>query len=390
MFNALWGAKWSATGAPVPKPESLLSKAAKTAVPKLLQVDTGKARSAGLRSLGKQILQMGRFWPKVDWRQFALMHNASIITETTFEGGFIGVNIQAWLTLLNLWKKGEGKFFSVDLSDKQVEALTCLLEDFEYIRTRLPPLSLDPLGQSDVEKYASQLQKAIASRLHQKKVLYLPLGYRHGIGNEGHAIPCKLELNSDASITISLLNLGAGSGEHPVLNYTTSQEKVSIRSYPIKVEKDVFWGEMGFTALCHMVRYMSDPAHVDQSHYVGEDVYDVFKTLGKVIPQFACPHPEYLKAKSQRYPSCTEKGVKNVVHDGAIDLDIGPKVSKKLFLNVYFCSLIAGYHSYLGDPSEIRRTLLKNGAEEMGVTLEKLKGEITKKDTLRRPRSLWK
>ena len=186
--------------------------------------------------------------------------------------------------------------------------MTGALEDFEYMRLLLPPLSSTPLDKNEVEKYASQLQKALAA--YTKKTLYLPFGYRHGIGNEGHAIPCKLELNGDGSVIISLLNLGAGSGEHPVLNYTTSQEKVSIRSYPIKVEKEVFWGEMGFAALCHMVRYMSDPAHVDQSHYEGADIYDVFKALGKVIPKFDCPHPEYLEAKSQRYPSCTEKGVK--------------------------------------------------------------------------------
>ena len=122
MFSSfLWGSKSNVAGTPAPitPPESILSKVAKAGVPKLLQANTGKARSGGLRSLGKQILQMGKHWPKVDWRQFALMHSASIITETTFEGGFIGVNTKAWLTILNLWKKGRvNSFLSISLMNR--------------------------------------------------------------------------------------------------------------------------------------------------------------------------------------------------------------------------------------------------------------------------------
>lgn len=362
--------------------ESFVTMTAKLAIPKLMSADHGKHRSTELRTLGKHILSRGNQWPQVGWRQFALMHNSSIIGKTSFEGGAISESIIAWKVIFDTWQSArERPYFNQNLSPMQVKAVCLVLEDMSYFCKLLPPLCLEPMDAADIKRHAEAFLRALKKRLNQANAVYLPFGYRHGISNEGHAIPCKFQLNEEGDIIISPLNLGEGSSQHPVLNYTTSQEKISFRFYPIKVRGEVFWGKMGLNAFCHMMRYQSDPPHPSHLPYQGEDIYDIFQTLGTVIPDLG-KTPEQLEAKGQRAPSCTEKGIKNVVHDVLLDHQVSPQECRKVFLNVYFCSLIAGYQTYIDKPTYVGRHLLKNAAEEMGITLEKLKETITQEEYL--------
>ena len=376
IFNSL---SRFALGEKQQKP-SLLSEASEGVIPAMLEIEKGASRELCLQETAEKILALGSSFPKVDWRQFALMHNASIIRKTNFEGGDIGRSISVWQSYFKMWQKGEGFLFSFPLSSATLAKVLKALKDLEHFRSFLPPMALEPLQASVVENYAKRVQKELYTRLQSQKSVYLPLGYRHGISNEGHAIPVKIEWQKDG-ILIYPLNLGDGSSDHALLNYTTSQEKISFRFYPIKVPHSVFWGKAGLAAFCHIIRYEADPPHPDHTHYSGKDIYDIFQTLGRIIPNLG-EHPELFEEKGQYSGTCSETGVENVVHDVLVDCGVEQKVTRTLFLSLRLSTLMAGYIDYVKSPERLHRYFLRNAAEEFGVALELSKEIISEEEYL--------
>ena len=200
-----------------------------------------EARDQELSAFAKKVLELGKKWPSIDWRQFALMHNSSILHGSEFEGGSIKFSLSAWRQIFQQWKQREGLFFSMDLSDKVIGQIGGILDDVELFHSLLPPLAFTALSGDEVRGYAKKIQENLKLRLKAQGTVYLPLGYRHGVSNEGHAIPCKCVWEKEG-VAIYPLNLGAGSGSHPLLNFTTTQEKIAFRTFPIRVSHDRFWG----------------------------------------------------------------------------------------------------------------------------------------------------
>jgi hypothetical protein len=101
--------------------ESFLTEIAKNAMPQIMNLDSGKKRSSTFRSFGRKILESGKKYRNVNWRQFALMHNSSIIRETSFAGGEITASIDAWKEIFDMWENGDGLYFSFNLSQQQLK-----------------------------------------------------------------------------------------------------------------------------------------------------------------------------------------------------------------------------------------------------------------------------
>lgn len=341
----------------------------------LQKIESHKARKQALCHLGQKILANGEKWRAVNWRQYALMHNASLIRYTDLEGGEVGISVEAWKFFFTTLSKGEGHFFSLNLNKKQYKAIFSALDDLAYFHNLLPKSGVKALTESEILILGQSFQKAIKSRLQKQGVVYLPLGYRHGVSNEGHAITCKVELHDNGYVTFHPLNLGNGSENHPVLNYTETQEKISFRHYPFEVPPDRMWGKVGLAALCHLMRYMADPPHPRHDHYEGEDLLEIFYILGELVPSLG-ERAEMFEAKSQRAGNCSEKAVHNVVHDVVIETDLSQVEIKRLFLNIKMLSNVAGYHSHLQNPSEKSRFLLRNSTEEFGIALQKFKPHL--------------
>lgn len=363
------------------KHKSILTTASEGSVASLLDAETGRSRRVQQSLLARKILALGKEWPEVNWRQFALMHSPYIIRKTTFEGGEIGVSINAWQSIFREWRRQNKPFFDCNLTPKQMDAVYEILQDVGDFQSLLPLFLPDqPLSETEIIKLSSAFLSLLKQKLKKKKCIYLPLGYRHGIANEGHAISCKV-VQKNGYVEISPLNLGNGSEPHPVLDFTPSQDQVSMRFFPFRVPNERLWGEAGHTAFCHILRYSVDPPHPEHTHYQGSDLYDILFTLGEINPDLGS-EPENLQASSQPSGICPELAIKNIVYDMLLDQGFLPIDIQKMLLNMYLFSLIAGFHSYRRNPTADSCQLLKNAAEGFGLALKKLQTTITEEEYL--------
>ncbi|NGX60689.1 MAG: hypothetical protein K940chlam9_00156 [Chlamydiae bacterium] len=349
-------------------------------------------RDQQLLKFGKSLLKECRGWGAVEWRQFALMHDASIIGDTKYEGGEIGISLEAWRAIFSLWKKGKGHFLAPKITLKQTDLVLETLattRHFQGLRPWIGPTLMNlpklpswfregEISRGHLEDLSKTFLRTIQKELERKGQVYLPLGYRHGVASDGHVLICKI-VQREGFITIHLLNQGDGVSDHPPVSFTTTQERISYSYYPIKIEDKVFFGEMGEVLFCHLLRYVTDAPHPQIRNYHARDLYDLFKVLGEVIPDLG-RNPERFAVNPQSTGNCSEKGVKNIVRDLLLDAGLSLEELQVIFCNAHLCSLVMGYHSYLGDSREVTRVLLQNAARESGFLFQKLKGTLSKEE----------
>ena len=220
-------------------------------------------------------------------------------------------------------------------------------------------------------------------RLKTTGFAYLPLGYRHGVNNQGHEITIKFEQKKH-SVHVAIINLGDGCELNPLLDMTPSQEKLSYRYFPIEISNSVFKGEKGIVSLCHLVRYRTDPPSPRCWAYTGSDTYDIFLTLGKPILDLGEDPEKYIAKVKQRSGKCADKGVKCAVSDLLVER--APYLSradkKKVILNLHFRSLMRGYHTYMRKPTRETREQLRNAAETFGRHVDKLYHDLNETEIL--------
>lgn len=386
FFGKIFGWSDAAPAASIPSPPKIaekrgdLHRIACALMPSLSQIPDVKGRSHALRLFGLKILKEGKSWPRVNWRQFALMHNESLIRDTGWEGGDIRDSILLWRSFMGLWMQGGGCLLPIRLSTQDLKYIDEVLSDLYNFCELMPPQLDKPLNQSILSDRAHLMLQALSTTLKKKKSAYLPLGYRGGITQEGHAIPCKVTSRvSDGQVLIQPLNLGNGAQRHAVLDYTTTQELIALRHFPVQVPTPIFWGEMGHAALCHLLRLHTDPPSPAHAPIQGDDLYDILCTLGTVVADLGT-QPRRLEAKLQTAGVCSEKGVRNVVHDILLDLGVPSQDMHFFFLNMTLCSLVSGYHTLVANPTHENSILVVHAAEGLGITVKELKQDLSSEE----------
>ncbi len=207
--------------------------------------------------------------------------------------------------------------------------------------------------------------------------------------NPGHAIPCKITEEEDV-VVLTLFNLGNGSDAHPILNYTLNQEKMSYCFLPIRIKKELFYGDLGKAAFCYLLRYLAD-APPNDSSYDGNDIYDIFCQFflygnAAVDPSLGSDLKKY-EADGQISGNCTEVAVRNIIQDILIDHNISKLDREKYFLNRDFCALIAVHQAIASCDSyhPAAPQLLHEAAKFFGATVLSFYGrkEISEQELVR-------
>jgi hypothetical protein len=354
---------------------NFLNKTCKVAFRSLARSDH-KGRKSVRKALAEDILQRGKTWKnQVNWRQFALMHCPGIIRETSLEGGQVEASVKASLEFTKLCLAKEGLFFSVD----DVPEVTFLdlhktLGHFNDLLIFRPEHSDQPTKASLIEKNVIGFLETIKDFLPDSpNGIYLPLGYRHGTKNQGHAIACKIQEKNE-EVIISIFNLGNGSEPHPVLDYTLNQKKTSFSFFPIAIPKKIFFSDVGKMAFCQIFRYLADAPMQHEEGYDGHDLYDIFFQFlyfpgtGRILK---LPKQEEYESDSQISGNCAEIAVKCVMEDMLIQHGVSKIDRRKIALNKEFCSLIAAYHAFVENPSchPSARELLMDAAKSFGAEI---------------------
>ncbi len=340
---------------------SLLERIGKGTLSSLTLLPHYQERLKELEVLGKKVLELGGKFGSIDWRQFGLLNNSKLIKDTKLEGGNFFTSLQAAIQFLEDYETGSASFFALEENtDSILKDLKAALKNmlvFDALHMHLIPL----------ESRAAIYLKHIQSQLANFKTIFLPLGYRHGVGNEGHALACRVEQDK-THVIVSFFNTGNGSDSHPVINYTETSEKVSYVFYPIYISKDLFFGEVGHAAICHLIRYMVDPPRPELASYQGSDIYDIFLMLGEVKPDLG-PNVENTQANSQFSGDCPEKAIGHIIHDFLVE-KLSFQDVQKVFVNYHFYSLIKAYNSYkAGNAPSYALDLIMHSAKEVGAFL---------------------
>ncbi len=355
--------------------EGELHRISLAAVPLIASSD--KERQLELRRLGGSVLNPGKSWPSVDWRQFALMHNETSIRDTSWESGFLSDSITAWRSLIKLAESGEELLF-MGITVQQLRRCIDFLDDLDEFDQYIPKIRLGvQIGDLILKGIASKWLSLLGEKLPKKSSVYLPLGYSPGIRQTGHLIIGKFSLK-EGNVHCQLLNSGNGSAGHAVLDFTTTDDLSSLRYFPISIPKGDFFGELGHAAFCHLIRLMwdfPDPAH---KPIEGEMVYDILLTIGTVVADLG-DDPYSLAIRGQIGGVCPEAGVRNLLQDVLVDMHLSSETRELFFTNIYLFSLIAGYHNFVAHPIEKYREQLVTAAGNFGIAAEekKRKGLLT-------------
>ncbi len=358
----------------------------KVVIGRLLAADNHQERTELRRKYAEELIAQARGWDPVDWRQFSHMHCSTSIKFLTLEGGLVGKSLEGWRQIFRLWR--QGGLFSLNLSDKGLMRIRQALRDISELLDHMPPVAPDePLSDSELEKNASGLHEKVLKLIAKRKSIYLPLGYRHGTTNEAHALACRVELR-DGWVYFHPLNVGNGSEPHPILTRSEMQEKISFRSFPIRIKSELFEGKVGRTLFCHLYRYLYDPPKADAPAYQGQDIIDLLLEYGELIPHLG-DNLDGLDAKPQRTGTCPDEAMAKILRDLLLTENLSqqgsplkPKEIKKLLLAAHFTSLVAGFQTYRRAPTPLGQKLLLIAVKKAAIRLEKHRDQLTVEERL--------
>ena len=322
---------------------------------------------------------------EVNWRQFALMNNTSLIRFSAFDEGLQPRSaLCSHLDYLDLLKRQE-TFFSIDKGEEVVEALIITLNNTQNI---LSKLSMARLGLGFMQDLNSRLVFAqINEQLHTQGHAYFLTGYCGREKSPGHAAVCKIEQKppsepgTSGNMTLYFLNLGEGIQYHPELNVATTHIKTSRCFYPSQFSSEE-WYRMGETFICHLLRYASDAPEEKKPYSMGElyDLQSLFAPLSPSTLEILSPQME---GKAQAIGDCADKAVRNILIDFlSIEKHLTDDQAHKVFLNLHMASIVAAYHSYQQSPNFHHQQLLVHASEEFASMLLRSQEQLERQEYL--------
>ncbi|MFN0065105.1 MAG: hypothetical protein ACKVOH_02575 [Chlamydiales bacterium] len=316
-----------------------------------------------------------------DWRFFAVMHNSSILDDSTFAGVNDTVCLESWDHILALMESGEGILFESTLNPSSIKALRRKIAQTLSL-ARLIPDPTDTIQSYDaLSVKAGRFRKQLFTELQRDKVVYVPMGYRGGVKSHGHSVLAKFTLEEGGMVAISILNLGAGCERNPIVGEATTHQKISYSSYPMLISaEDLFRQEKGMMALVAQFRLLSDPPPKEDPYKAGS-LYSAWEQVCVIRPDLG-ENPTLYAAKTQRGPNCGQKTAKLLMRDFLQSLGLSREEVKIIFLSGRFCMLMAGFHEYHKAPIDAHRALLHDAAHECGLGVLKLKGRLAEEEQL--------
>lgn len=322
--------------------------------------------------------KQGTYQP-INWTQFALMNNASLIRGSALDRGTYITSCNCayseYLTLLE-----NSPFFSFKDATHIIKTLKGLLANLEALRLCYPFSRLDRiLNENELQVCVKSLQGAIEEQLKVNGFVYATFGYSGKEGKQGssHALVCKM-VRQGNDIVVSFFNLGEGAENHPDLDVSTTQYLSSYSYYPVRVAAND-WAAKIPLFLSHLIRYISDTPPKNEAQYRSVELYDLLHVLGDIEPSLLTAAADQLKAKLQTVGDCADKSIRNVLKDFLVSqAKLDSNEIERIFLNIHFCSLIAAYNSFLYgvfplNGHEHFQTLLKDAAEQQGLRLLRAK-----------------
>ncbi len=346
------------------------------------QRKTIQEKKRALREKAQQKIEAAKtHYTPVNWRQFALMNNTSLIKFSSFDRGAQSYTcLNSYINYLQLLKEST-LYFPMDESPPLVNELIKVLSDVKDLLSSYPNARFGTISKEELETKSKALLKTINQQLANNQFSYFVAGYCGTKDSAGHAITCKVTQLGE-NTTFYILNLGEGVGKHPELNLTNTHIKYSYYFYPVEIPT-AEWNRLAETFLCHLLRFAADSPAEKDSAYSAQELYDLLSVLGPLAPHIIESLADKCEGNPQHVGDCPEKAVRNTITDYLLtQKQFSADQTRRVFLNVHLTSLISGYHSYQQLPTLHHQELLRNGAEEFAVILLRSKDLLNEEDYL--------
>ena len=301
---------------------------------------------------------------------------------TAFEGtGDPARSIESWQFLLKLLKSGDANFLPGKLTHAQIDkVLDKLQNELLFFHSLTSNIGLKPLTQEFLEDRAVTLRHLLLDKCARKGTAYMTLGYMNDGLHAAHVMDGKFSRDKNYTY-VNLMNLGDGSSEHAVLDYSTAQDLVSYLYFPIRIPNHVFDSDLGKSALIRAIRYLNEHADPSCAAYSGEEIYDIFLSIGEVVPDLG-PYLDSLKSTHQTDGDCPEQAVKNVIRDVLINEGVDVNTIEETFVNLNLTSLIQAYQVHLKAPTPYSGVFLNRAAVQFGITFEAMKQNFSPEEKI--------
>ncbi|MCP5469170.1 MAG: DUF3638 domain-containing protein [Chlamydiales bacterium] len=286
-------------------------------------------------------------WPEINWRQFVLQMGGATSNYANYAGGDVRWSIEAVREVLSLWKENRGRFLSSRMSPIIAKEL---LERLNRVEELSRPFNLPGrrcLSNSEVRTQASLFLSGLRCQLAKYNFAYAFIGVRGGLGGSpGHAMCVRFE-SSGENVIVSILNLGDGVQDHPVLKKQTTHFERSYSSFPIIIaEKDLYVAE---EAICRLIRLNTDEP-TRGCDYSAHEVYDIFRLLGELQTEYS-QSQVLLALPTQKNPNCSEMAVQLFLRDNlnrilsGLEEEATLRQIKLFFFEYRFCQLISAFRT---------------------------------------------
>lgn len=315
-----------------------------------------------------RITQAKKQCKQVNWNQFALMNNTSLIKDSSYDRGLTReASLLAHFNYLQFLKT-EGLFFAMDET---------VLED--VMKT------MDAVEEMVDVRNAH----AINDKLEKNGTVYALLGYCGNRSEDpqqnipGHSVACKLKKDAE-HVTIYFLNLGEGvqhTEYHPQLNATETQIKISRCTHPSQIPVED-WEHAAEAFISSLARFQTDVPD-KKAPYSSWELYQLQSALAPPNPALLLPFAVQMEGKPQYVGDCSDKAVRNVLIDFlAVEKHLAEDQIGTFFLNLHLASLFFAFHSYQHSPEPHRKELLIHGIEEFANFLLRSKPFLKEHDYL--------
>jgi hypothetical protein len=312
----------------------------------------------------EELLEEAKNWPEVDKTQFAMRLLPTHVSGTAYDRSWLEVSLRYWIDWLNLWCEGKCHLIPSTISTEVLNELNQVLKELEEEVALIH-------SKGDLEEKAIQLLQKIRSSIKTKGYAYVPLQYRPGPCNAGHAIMLRIDPDRHhKKLHLHFLNLGEGVHRHAQLEWDENYPRYHFRSFPVVFSEENFFGKVGVQLFAKQMTLANEPASGNSLGYSAYDVCTPFYLFGEVEKPFISD-PTKRSRKPQKGPTCSETAIELTTCDFFIEKGIDPSSIGRFLCNADLCSVMRFFHSAKGVNTKEGWAMLKKGGQEMALTLSK-------------------
>lgn len=243
----------------------------------------------------ERIKKLPQLTSNISVRTFGLILGDPFIKGTLYEGQTLEEQLNYWNSCLQRWvNPSDSALFIPDIEKKSLSEIFYNFNLFAQLNEKFQNEDPDTIRQS------------ICQALTEKNYCIIPLKTKAASAGNGHVFSCVLEQDEKGSVTATILNAGAGSELHPLVQIENHSKRSFM--FPQIEFNDKYFFKDNPELACHVLKLICDYARLEPNKdHDPKEIYQIFLLLGKIKTDDTS---DYTAIQSQRSGSCPAKAMK--------------------------------------------------------------------------------